>query len=165
MNKYDKVQQSGEETDFGTGAVRDSRSGKGRFDLMPALSMFRLAKHFENGAMRYKERNWEAGIPLSVYWDSAIRHWWKVLLGMDDEDHISATMWNIACFLETKERIEMGILPKKLDDMPTTFNANQDMLNKLHEWFGIETEEKKEDTKTEEINGKEYTLYKRVSWD
>lgn len=138
MKQFNKVQQSGNETDFGTGAVRDDRQGKGRFDLMPILFMFRLAKHFENGAARYKERNWEAGIPLSVYWDSCIRHLCKLLLGMEDEDHASAAAWNIACFIETKERIDMNILPKELDDMPDTFNQSEEKLQQLYKWFGID---------------------------
>jgi len=134
--KFNKVQKSyGQERSFLTGAVRDNNTGKGRFDLLPVLSLFRLAKHFENGAARYKARNWELGMHLSVYWDSACRHLLKILIGMTDEDHEAAAMWNIGCFIETKERIKLGILPVELDDMPDTYIKNKEMVDKLSEWF------------------------------
>ena len=134
-NNFNKVKDSGEVRDFGTGAVRDIAAGKGRFDLLPMLALFRLAKHFENGSNRYRPRNWEAGIPLSNYWSSAFRHMLKMMLGMEEEDHSSAAGWNLMCFIETKMRIELGILPKELDDMPKTFSdpAVQEKLVKLFE--------------------------------
>ena len=132
---FDRVKDSGERRDFGTGSVRDMSGGKGRFDLLPMLSIFRIAKHFENGAKKYKPRNWENGIPLSCFWDSAFRHLLKVMLGMTDEDHEAAVLWNISCFIETKERIDLGVLPKELDDMPDTFSDPkvQEKLVKMFE--------------------------------
>jgi len=121
-NNFNKVKKSGGvERDFGTGGIRDAGVGKGRYDLLPMLALFRLSRHFENGAKRYKERNWELGLPLSVYWDSAFRHLIKVMIGLEEEDHEAAALWNVACFIETKMRIELDILPKTLDDMPKTF--------------------------------------------
>jgi len=134
-SNFNKVKESsGEERDFGTGGVRDMGAGKGRYDLLPLLALFRLARHFENGARRYQDRNWEKGLPLSVYWDSACRHLFKTLLGLEDEDHASAALWNVACYMETKMRIELGILPKKLDDMPDTFK-NPEVAAKLVKMF------------------------------
>lgn len=134
-NNFSEVKESqGKEREFGTGGVRDMGAGKGRYDLLPMLAMFRLARHFENGARRYKARNWEKGLPLSVYWDSAFRHLLKVMLGLEEEDHESACMWNIACFIETKMRIELGILPKELDDMPDTFK-DPEVAEKLIKMF------------------------------
>ena len=130
MAKFDTVKDSGDHQDFDSGSVRDTREGKGRFDLVPELAMVRLAKHFQNGANKYKERNWELGQPLSRYWDSARRHWGKVMLGLDDEDHEAAALWNICCFIETRERINLGVLPAELDDMPKTF-ADKDVMAKL----------------------------------
>lgn len=114
--EFDKVQSSGEEQAFTTGAVRDLQKGKGRWDLIPYKALQRLAVHFENGAARYAENNWRKGIPLKVYLNSAARHLYKLIEGLDDEDHASACLWNIVCFIHTQECIEEGKLPKELDN-------------------------------------------------
>lgn len=119
--KVEGIKDSGYRTEFDTGAVRDGRTDKGRFDLLPILSMFRLAKHYERGCLKYGDRNWEKGIPISKYVDSAIRHMFKYLLGMTDEHHLASAMWNVAGAMETLDRIELGLLPSDLDDLPYSF--------------------------------------------
>lgn len=64
-------------------------------------AMLDLAKHFEQGAIKYGERNWQKGIPTWCYIDSAIRHWLKHERGDDDEPHDRAFLWNIACCMWT----------------------------------------------------------------
>lgn len=152
------IKDSGNRTEFETGAVRDIQQGKGRFDLMPldimskvfavefadefeegsiayvlkSIAVFQrtgderwlciaiahysqavhvdlpklmldVAKHFENGALKYGERNWEKGIPVSRYIDSALRHLMKDLAGETDEDHAAAFVWNCMCAAWTME--------------------------------------------------------------
>lgn len=141
-----QILDSGDRTQFESGAVRDMRGGKGRCDLMPldvAARMFNngfgesnivlkcisrfmrerdtkhlyttlyffagelevdtptmlleVAKHFEDGAMKYGESNWQKGIPVHCYIDSAIRHYLKWLRGDDDEPHDRAFVWNLMC--------------------------------------------------------------------
>ena len=154
------IKDSGNRTEFETGAVRDIQQGKGRFDLMPldimskvfavefadefeegsiadvlksiadfqrtgnkrwlciAIAQYSLAvnvdlpklmldvaKHFENGALKYGERNWEKGIPISRYIDSALRHLMKDLAGETDEDHAAAFVWNCMCAAWTMEHL------------------------------------------------------------
>lgn len=145
------IKDSGDRTEFSTGAVRDMREGKGRCDLMPlevvanlingrglpekdgrgkilynvktflekndtyylylALEHFadrcydrsittmflEVAKHFEDGAKKYGENNWQKGIPVNCYIDSAIRHYLKWLRGDTDEPHDRAFVWNLMC--------------------------------------------------------------------
>jgi hypothetical protein len=62
-----------------------------------------LAKHFESGAKKYGERNWQKGIPVRCYIDSAVRHYLKFLRGDQDEPHDRAFMWNIVCAIWTCE--------------------------------------------------------------
>lgn len=150
------IKDSGNRTEFASGAVRDIQEGKGRCDLLPldvigfiyaeksphpnrkgvfanidafihtgqtfhladALEHFMLdgvpfgdcnwatiylevAKHFEEGAKKYGERNWEKGIPTERYIDSAIRHYLKWLRGDKDEPHDRAFCWNILCCIWT----------------------------------------------------------------
>ena len=100
-----------------TGALRSVTHGKGRFDLLSFFAIRRLALHMQNGLTKYDERNWEKGIPLSRFIDAAMRHLYMATSGMDDEDHMAAAFWNIHGFIHTQEMIDMGKLPKELDDM------------------------------------------------
>lgn len=134
------IKDSGDRTQFESGAVRDMREGKGRCDLMPLHvlgdffkdgifthlahfledptktqhlydclymawhmwdskpTMFlEVAKHFEDGAKKYGENNWQKGIPAHCYIDSAVRHYLKWLRGDNDEPHDRAFCWNLMC--------------------------------------------------------------------
>lgn len=143
------IKDSGNRTEFESGAVRDLQEDKGRCDLLPldviwkllitnpkgdstmlniqhfirtgdtiylytAIDNFRrtrqwdmptlsleVAKHFEEGAKKYGERNWEKGIPVQCYIDSGLRHYLKWLRGDTDEPHDRAFCWNILCGIWT----------------------------------------------------------------
>jgi hypothetical protein len=118
MQMYDSVKDSGERQEFETGAVRDTGTGKGRFDLLPSYAITRVAQHFENGAVKYADENWRKGIPLRRYLDSALRHLFKFLEGQRDEDHAAAAAWNILALIETEEMIRRSRLPASLDNLP-----------------------------------------------
>ena len=166
------IKDSGNRTEFETGAVRDIQQGKGRFDLMPldavenllwtyehgnyaASGMFSdviayidnfkrngtsgslsqavccyaratrkdifalmldVARHFENGALKYGEHNWEKGIPVSPYIDSAVRHLMKDCACETDEDHAAAFVWNCMCAAWTMgHKPEMDDYTQKCD--------------------------------------------------
>lgn len=67
---------------------------------LPQL-MLDVAKHFEDGAKKYGENNWQKGIPVHCYIDSAIRHYLKWKAGYKDEPHDRAFVWNILCCIWT----------------------------------------------------------------
>ena len=71
---------------------------------LPTL-MLDVAKHFENGALKYGEHNWEKGIPISRYIDSALRHLMKDCACETDEDHAAAFVWNCMCAAWTMEHL------------------------------------------------------------
>ncbi|MCC3870267.1 dATP/dGTP diphosphohydrolase domain-containing protein [Terrisporobacter mayombei] len=146
---------SGDRTEYSTGAKRDLKEGKGRCDLMPldvvsefmnydtiihCISNFKekndveylydalenskrisygntkesmildVSIHFEEGAKKYGENNWQKGIPVQSYIDSAVRHYLKHLRGDDDENHLRAFVWNILCLIWTvKHKEELGV--------------------------------------------------------
>lgn len=56
-----------------------------------------VAKHFEEGAKKYGENNWQKGLPVHCYIDSAVRHYLKWLRGDKDEPHDRAFVWNLLC--------------------------------------------------------------------
>lgn len=62
-----------------------------------ASLMLDVSKHFEEGAKKYGENNWQKGIPVSCYIDSAVRHYLKWLRGDEDEPHDRAFVWNLMC--------------------------------------------------------------------
>lgn len=68
-------------------------------------AMLELSKHFEQGAIKYGEHNWEKGLPESCYIDSAVRHYLKYLDGQTDEPHDRAVLWNLMCLWWTHENI------------------------------------------------------------
>ncbi len=161
------IKDSGNRTEFKTGAVRDMHEGKGRCDLLPldvigdltnnhflkcirafqfhndvlrlemalkefvmnytnwcpsgryasegfATMVLEVAKHFEEGAKKYGENNWQKGIPVNCYIDSAIRHYLKWLRGDQDEPHDRAVCWNIICAIWTcKNKPELNSYRKE----------------------------------------------------
>lgn len=108
------IRDSGAREAFGTGSVRDTREGKGRYDLISPIALARLALHYERGCEKYGERNWEKGQPLARYLDSAMRHVNNYLAGDRVEDHLTAACWNLFAFIHTETLINQGKLPEEL---------------------------------------------------
>lgn len=123
------IKDSGERRETITGAVRDRAVGKGRFDLLPKFALEGIARHFENGAIKYGDSNWEKGMPVSWFVDSLMRHTDKARRGQVDEDHVAALGWNALCMLDTMIRIEIGLLPQELLDFPTLPEHAQSKLD------------------------------------
>lgn len=72
------IKDSGDRTEFETGAKRDMHAGKGRMDLLPWYGIMEVSKHCEEGALKY-------------------------MVGMDDEDHLRAACWNLLWALNQRE--------------------------------------------------------------
>ena len=89
------IKDSGERTEFSTGAVRDMKRGVGRMDLLPWYGIMEVSKHCDEGAEKYGEHNVDKGIPLHSLCDSAARHLAKFIAGEMDEDHLRAAAWNL----------------------------------------------------------------------
>lgn len=97
------IKDSGDRTEFETGAKRDMHAGKGRMDLLPWYGIMEVSKHCEEGALKYGEHNVDKGIPLHSLLDSAARHLAKYIVGMDDEDHLRAACWNLLWALNQRQ--------------------------------------------------------------
>ena len=134
--------EEGEKRVFSTGAKRQASSGKGTPSLIPGDAILDIAKHFEKGAVMYGGRNWEKGLTLSSILDSLERHLQQEKMGETDEPHARALAWNAIVYLATKIRIEKGILPPELADVPSyevapgLLDANRpgDMFEDGPEW-------------------------------
>lgn len=114
------LKDSGAREEFSTGSKRDTREGKGRFDLlfmgMPE-ALRRMAVLLERGAKKYGERNWEKGQPISRFLDSAVRHLSRAAQGDTDEDHLIQAAWNCMAAVETLHRINEFQLSDDLNDV------------------------------------------------
>ena len=115
------LKDSGDRREVSTGAVRDRATGKGRYDLLSIFAIHAAAVQMEMGAIKYMDRNWEKGMPLSWFADAATRHLFKFIAGFDDEPHLNAALWNLMCIAEGQERIKRGMWPAELDDLPKTY--------------------------------------------
>jgi hypothetical protein len=116
------TKDSGKREEMPTGSVRDTREGKGRFELISPFALRRLAGVYERGAAKYASRNWEKGQPFSRFLDSALRHLNSFAMGWTDEDHLSQALWNVAAIIHFQE---LG--RADLDDMPHYRNGPEDV--------------------------------------
>lgn len=106
------ILDSGERTQFDTGAKRDMHEGKGDMASLPWEALLRLSKHYEDGAKKYERWNFRKGIPVSSFIDSACRHLAKYQCGCDDEDHLAAAAFNIlGAMLMENTKPDMQDLP------------------------------------------------------
>lgn len=107
-----------------TGAVRDSQSGKPRYDLVHPLFMKRLAGLLARGAAKYSERNWEKGQETGRTLASLLRHVYAYIEaaelgdGGDGEDHLAAIAFNAMSLMVAEEGILKGSLPLTLQTVP-----------------------------------------------
>ena len=117
MDKFE-LKDSGQREKHSSGAVRDIRLGKGRYDLVTPIGLKRVTIINEKGAIKYNDRNWEKGMPICRFLDSAIRHIYQNLEGLRDEDHLAQAAWNLLAAMYTEEMIKRGLMTKKFDDRP-----------------------------------------------
>jgi hypothetical protein len=111
-----ELKDSGNRSVYPSGAQRDNREDKGRFDLIAMQGLFRLARLYEAGAKKYADRNWEQGMNISRYCDAAMRHLSKYISGCDDEDHLSAVVFNVFAIMHHEEKMpELQDLPEWKD--------------------------------------------------
>lgn len=184
------IKDSGNRTEFSSGAVRDIQKGKGRFDLVPMEIMARetdsyiigniwlfsesrdvnhlynilvsthektevdfvekriepmfpdkytmwleVAKHFEEGAEKYGEHNWEKGLPIECYINSMTRHYLKWLRGDTDERHDRAFAWNVICCIWTLENSKTEPIQTELCNMHKDSKPNKiKRIFKMHKY-------------------------------
>ena len=60
-----------------------------------------VSHRFEAGATKYGTHNWQKGMPYSWFIDSGVRHLLMDAIGLDDEPHDQAFIWNMICLIST----------------------------------------------------------------
>jgi hypothetical protein len=112
--RHDKTLEATNE--FGT--VRETKKGKGAYELISPIGLKELALVYEEGAEHHESRNWEKGMKFGGALQSAIRHIQQYLEGMRDERHLGQAVWNIFAVIHFEELIKRGLAPKELNDLP-----------------------------------------------
>ena len=94
-----EVKDSGERMKFASGMQRDTSSGKVDYALVYSGPMLRRwAEHLTKGASKYDRDNWLLAYgpeERERFRISAARHFAQWMYGEKDEDHASATFFNI----------------------------------------------------------------------
>lgn len=120
MSKEYTLADSGTREIFDSGAIRDVRDNKGRFDLISPVGLRRIALVYEKGSYKYADRNWEKGMTVGRCLDSAERHIndFKMIaqfkrdgVPLDllpkeidpDEDHLGHAAWNLFAAMHFEE--------------------------------------------------------------
>lgn len=102
------IKDSGKREQFESGMVRDTTEGKTDYTLVLDGPLFqRLAEHLTKGAKKYNKRNWMKACgeaELARFKESAFRHFLQWYRGDTDEDHFSATVFNLNGYEYVKEK-------------------------------------------------------------
>lgn len=104
-----------------TGAIRESKEGKGRPDLLLAgfpRALTALSQHMDCELGR--ERNWEKGLPETGLISSQFRHLLGYVSGVSEDDpryNLVANLWNAAVLLEEYLMVQDGSMPSEVLDV------------------------------------------------
>jgi hypothetical protein len=113
-----------EEHDYGTGAHRDSRGGKGALHWIPFDSLFLVSRIYELGNKGRSangdgnDRNWEHGMPIIDLCQSALNHITAYISGDRSEPHLPQAAWNIINAIQMSIWVHLGFRPKSLNQLP-----------------------------------------------
>lgn len=115
VKKY-KTFDSGKRQNYESGMRRDLQEGKPRFDLLIPKNqkynetlLYRWAMLMERGMSKYGYRNWEKANSkeeLIRFKQSAIRHFFQWFSEEDDEDHVSAILFNLNAYEWLKNKLK-----------------------------------------------------------
>jgi hypothetical protein len=111
-----ETKDSGKRETWDTGAQRDTEDGKGRYDLIPAGPVHRLAQLYQRGAVKYEDNNWKKGIPTKRFMSSLLRHAFQYLAGDRSEDHLAAVAFNAFGAMYNEEQEEPQLTPNPCED-------------------------------------------------
>lgn len=89
---------------FESGAQRDSNEGKIRPDLISPYMLKALGKVLAEGASHYGERNWEKGMPMDIFKESASRHYVQWMNNETDEDHAAKLIFNVMAWIHFRDK-------------------------------------------------------------
>lgn len=84
--------------EYPSGAIRSDQTYKARYDLVWWPFINELAKVLAYGSIRYGDRNWEAGMPVTRCFASCMRHLYAWFTGEDIDPETSCNHLAHAAF-------------------------------------------------------------------
>jgi hypothetical protein len=81
---------------YPSGATRSADAEQARYDLCSPVALQAYAERMGMGVPTHGERNWEKGLPVSVFIRHGMRHLVLWLMGDKSDDHLAAWLWNAA---------------------------------------------------------------------
>lgn len=112
-----KLDKSEGNTEFPTGAQRDSSVNKPPMQLLPMDLLIRVANWMGQGADKYGENNWRKGQSVWYCVGSILRHLTKYMMGCRKEDHLAAIIFNVFSIMN----VEMYHKGSAVDDLDNKF--------------------------------------------
>ena len=109
---------SNDNTDYKTGATRDTRSMKGSVVEMPQDALYLVSRIYEDGNRGRGWRNWEYGMPIADLLDSCQRHIRQHVAGDRNERHLSQAGWNLLNAIQMSIWVMLGTRPQRLNNLP-----------------------------------------------
>jgi hypothetical protein len=97
------LKDSGQRNVEKTGCLLEPKDGHGRFDLIPPEPLFRVAKIYEQGSIKYAPNNWKKGMAWSKCLSALERHLQKWKRGDRDEDHLAMVLWRTMALMYYEE--------------------------------------------------------------
>lgn len=108
------IKDSGRREEYSSGMVRDTQSGKIRFDLVYWPMLRRWAAHMTKGMEKYGENNWQKANSLDEarrFRASLLRHVDQYLAGDRSEDHASAIIFNLGALEYLRDEHKVFLPP------------------------------------------------------
>lgn len=132
---------------FGMGEFDKVWVSEFNFAAISPIAIERLAKHFENGAMKYGDNNWQKGIAVKRFLESGNRHINKYFLGNRDEDHLIAAAWNYITAAHTEEMVIRKLMPFNLL-LIQNYIPQQDLDKKTAKWWEMVEDIKRDEERS-----------------
>jgi hypothetical protein len=87
---------------FSTGAVRSIDAEATRYDLISPIGLEAVARACAEGAAKYSDYNWEAGMPVHDLLNHALRHIYRYLAGDRSEEHLPHAAWGLLAAIHSE---------------------------------------------------------------
>lgn len=95
-------EQEGANVRFATGAIRSSDAEATRYDLISPIGLEAVARTCAEGAAKYSDFNWEAGMPVHDLLNHALRHIYRYLAGDRSEEHLPHAAWGLLAAIHSE---------------------------------------------------------------
>lgn len=88
---------------FETGAVRSTDAEATRYDLITPIGLEELARVYAEGSAKYRDFNWEKGMPVHDLLNHVLRHVYLYLGGDRSEPHLGHAAWGVLAAIHSEK--------------------------------------------------------------